>query len=519
MKHIYYLFLFTFLLNCTACVDSLDMSPENSVTFMNVFETERELEIGVMGAEASVRNECVGQDLAPNGEYSDYIEEGSSSLLQEHEPFMYIVDWDWFYRVISYANVPLPYIDKIDMPKERRDFYRGQIYFFKAFAYLHIVRLCGDCVLIRDEVETTPQGQTSWIKVIDYAIELAKEAVQLLPEWDKLTDANGNAVTHRARPCKGAANALLAHLCAWKAGCKYMAKPEDRNYDEQELWKIAEQACTDIIKREDIYKLADTPEDMCETTFMGGSKESVFESIFRNYWDELAQTKWDQHLASTDMAVFYQGYPVVTGATMANIQYMRFRITNETVEKMFSKDDLRRDAWFYRYEYMRDSVDIDITGGYAYPYKHRKAYVSTDGGAGGGEFINFDANKIWWRLADIILLRAECRARLGGSYLQGAIDDLNTIRTRAKAKLYDASEYGGNLRYTIFKEREKEFLIEGGRWFDVLRNEYYKTELYGGFRNVSAQDIIDGVFFGALQSSNFWDNPLLRQNIYWQRRM
>ena len=209
------------------------MSPENSVTFMNVFETERELEIGVMGAEASVRNECVGQDLAPNGEYSDYIEEGSSSLLQEHEPFMYIVDWDWFYRVISYANVPLPYIDKIDMPKERRDFYRGQIYFFKAFAYLHIVRLCGDCVLIRDEVETTPQGQTSWIKVIDYAIELAKEAVQLLPEWDKLTDANGNAVTHRARPCKGAANALLAHLCAWKAGCKYMAKPEDRNYDEQ----------------------------------------------------------------------------------------------------------------------------------------------------------------------------------------------------------------------------------------------------------------------------------------------
>ena len=97
------------------------MSPENSVTFMNVFETERELEIGVMGAEASVRNECVGQDLAPNGEYSDYIEEGSSSLLQEHEPFMYIVNWDWFYRVISYANVPLPYIDKIDMPKERRD--------------------------------------------------------------------------------------------------------------------------------------------------------------------------------------------------------------------------------------------------------------------------------------------------------------------------------------------------------------------------------------------------------------
>ena len=519
MKYIHYLFISIFLVNCIACVDALEMTPENSVTFMNVFETERELEIGVMGAEASVRNEATGQDFVFHSEYSDYFSEGDPSLLQEHEPTTYAADWGWFYRVISYANTPLPYINKIEMTQERRNFYKGQIYFFKAFAYLHIVRRCGDCVLIRDEVETTPQGQTSWVKVIDYAIELAKEAVKLLPEWDQLTDANGNSVTHRARPCKGAANALLAHLCAWKAGCKYMAKPEDRNYDEEELWKIAEQACTDIIKRNDIYELAGTPEDMCVSTLTGNSKESIFESIFRNYWDELAQTKWSQDVAMTSMAMRFQGYPVVTGATMSGIQYMSYRIKNETVEKMFPEGDLRRDAWFYQYEYMRDSVDTDITGGYAYPYKYRQAHISTDGGAGGGTFINFDANKIWWRLADIILLRAECRARLGGSYLQGAIDDLNLIRVRANAKLYDASEYGGNLRYAIFKEKEKEFLIEGGRWFDVLRNGYYKTELYGGFRTVSAQDIIDGVFFGVLQESCFWDNTLLRQNTYWKRRM
>lgn len=515
----YTLFCIYLSISCIACVDTLDMTPENSVTFANVFETERELEIGIMGAEASVRNEAVGQDLMSLGEYSDYFSEGDLALLQEHQAYAYERDWGWFYRVISYANAPLPYIDDIKMPQERRDFYKGQVYFFKSFAYLHIIRLCGDCVLIRDDVEIAPQGQTSWVKVIDYAISLAKEAVRLLPEWDELKDANGNAVTHRARPCKGAANALLAHLCAWKAGCKYMAKPEDRDYDEQELWKIAEQACTDIIKREDIYQLADTPENMCTTVLMGGSKESVFESIFRNYWDELAQTKWDQSLALTSMARYYQGYPVVTGEMMGNIQNMNYRITNETVEKMFQEEDLRKNAWFYRFEYMRDSVDTDITGGYAYPYKYRQAYVSTDGSAGGGSFINFDANKIWWRLADIILLRAECRARLGGNYQQGAIDDLNKIRIRANAKLYDPSEHGGNLRYTIFKEREKEFLIEGGRWFDVLRNEYYKTELYGGFRTVSNQDIIDRVFFGVIKNSYFWDNPLLRQNSYWLRRM
>ncbi len=136
MKHIYYLIFFAFLLNCVACVDALDMTPENSVTFKNVFETERELEIGVMGAEAAVRNEIVGQDLAPNGEYSDYFEEGAWALLQEHYPESYTIDWSWFYNAISYANAPLPYIDKIDMPQERRDFYKGQIYFFTCILFV-----------------------------------------------------------------------------------------------------------------------------------------------------------------------------------------------------------------------------------------------------------------------------------------------------------------------------------------------------------------------------------------------
>ena len=100
----------------------------------------------------------------------------------------------------------------------------------------------------------------------------------------------------------------------------------------------------------------------------------------------------------------------------------------------------------------------------------------------------------------------------------GAIADLNKIRDRAKAKRYSESEYDGNLRYAIFKEREKELLMEGTRYFDVLRNGYYKTELYGNFRNVSDQDVVDGVFFNALEDPLFWDNSLMRQNTYWLKR-
>ena len=70
------------------------------------------------------------------------------------------------------------------------------------------------------------------------------------------------------------------------------------------------------------------------------------------------------------------------------------------------------------------------------------------------------------------------------------IDDLNKLN-RPKCKLYDPSEHGGNLRYTIFKEREKEFQQKVDVGLTFL---YNKTELYGEDLNRSNQDIIDGVF-------------------------
>ena len=116
------------------------------------------------------------------------------------------------------------------------------------------------------------------------------------------------------------------------------------------------------------------------------------------------------------------------------------------------------------------------------------------------------------------MLRAECRSRLGGEYTAGAIDDLNKIRERSKATLYNASEYGGDLRYTIFKEREKELIMEGQRYYDIIRNGYVRTELAGEFKTVTDQDLIDGALFCMISKKAFSQNPLLRQNTYWHNR-
>ena len=75
------------------------------------------------------------------------------------------------------------------------------------------------------------------------------------------------------------------------------------------------------------------------------------------------------------------------------------------------------------------------------------------------------------------------------------------------------------MRYTVFLERQKELLLEGHRYFDVIRNGYVNTELKGKFRTLSEQDIKDGALFMCIGSSAFSNNPLMRQNVYWFRRM
>ena len=96
---------------------------------------------------------------------------------------------------------------------------------------------------------------------------------------------------------------------------------------------------------------------------------------------------------------------------------------------------------------------------------------------------------------------------------------MNSVRERAHAPAYSASEYNGDLRYAIFKEREKELLLEGHRYFDIIRNGYANLELEGGFRTATQQDFIDGAFFFCTPLEAFTRNPLMRQNTYWFKFM
>lgn len=515
-----------------ACEDLLDMNPENSATFKNAYETENDMEAAVRLCAQKLR-ESYGSANEAMGIYVDSIASETSVLRMNLDPSEpRYGDWSSWYNLIGAANVVIQYADQIKASQERKEYYKGQGYFYRALAYFRLVQTWGDCVIIGDDATLEVAfPKSTWVEVADYAINELREAVRLLPEYDKIKDANGNTPRYKNEPCKGAANALLAHFCALKAGWKYLARTEQRDYDEVELWKEAEQACTAIIGSETgaatgLYRLVASPEEVSTKVFKGNSTESIFEMQYDPYWDEISKNlNVENYTTYLDTwALTYCHWLLRTyiyGEGLACIKDQNFLIRSETAKKWFPEGDLRRDTYFWKLDSMSHDTMRSVTGGFAYPYLFRDIRVKTASG-NQGSFDHFDYNAVFWRLADIYLLRAECRTRLDKK--NEAIADLNEVRKRANAKLYDYTEYNDTeyadkLRYAIFKEREKEMLFEGQRYFDVLRNgeEYVRRELSNGFRKIPLQDMIDGCVFVAIHPSCFGRNTALRQNIWWNR--
>lgn len=510
--------LLWWLVTIGGCEDALDLKPENNTTFANI-ETERDIESLLGGTGQLVRTMAYWNMTsgAVRGAYADEVNNDYKFIRQLDPTQVVAGQWGPFYNVIASANVVLSFIDQVPMTEERRDFYVGTASFYKALAYFELLRRWGDCVLMTGETNIVwePRAKSTWPKITDYAIEMAQEAVNKLPEWSDALTSTEQAPRYRSTPCKGAANALLAHLCAWKAGCKYMAMPADRNYDERELWERAENACSAVIGSPE-YELAGTPELVCSQVLVGDSRESIYETVFKDLIEELPD---DQRTYSFTMGRLYTSWPVMPTETEMSIMSVDLRIKEETAKKMFPQGDLRRESYFYKLD------EVAGAGGFAYPYKERSVYHFTEGWDI-GKFENFNANRVWWRLADIYLLRAECRARQGGEKTDGAIADINAVRRRANATLYSPSEYNGDVQYAVFKERERELLMEGHRFYDIMRNgpEYVHEFLEGGFKDLTEQDFIEGAMFHAIWTDPmaqdaFTSNPLMRQNTWWAKRM
>ena len=178
MKHILgFIGLSLFFL--ISCADQLDLKPENSLTFNNAFENEKDIVAGINRVEEIIRGNISIANYTPTVERGCYADEVSASRALVRELSSATIPqlpWNTHYQAINQANIVLPYVDQIPMAKERKDWYKGRIAFYKALVYFDMIRRWGDCVLIKEEIVIDPMAKSSWVEIADYALEQAKLA-------------------------------------------------------------------------------------------------------------------------------------------------------------------------------------------------------------------------------------------------------------------------------------------------------------------------------------------------------
>lgn len=508
----YFISCLALSLLATAC--NLDYTPTNSITYSNAFSRESELNATTVSIHFYLNN-CLESSsiLTQVGLIAD--ETASSDELREWNPRTVIggnYDWKPLYNLIFEANLLLENIGRTQgLTDERRAYHVGQAQFALGFAYFTLSRAFGLAVIPESTSAIRQYPLSSMLQVIDKAIYHAEQAYSILPTYDKLRNLSGAAVSSKQFASKGNSAALLAHLYAWKGSMIELYGLSGASAQEA-YRKSVDYASVLINGQAGNYSLLSSPEELCKR--LSDPAADNPEEIFSLVYDK---TRSNNSVSHNEVAALYCTWPVDKTLSLGDITNAPFRLLASTVRSLYpDAGDARRTAFFYEADQTHEVAGKD----YAIPYKFRNAIFVNDASSSSGlSFVSIDANYVYWRLADIYLLRAECYAKLGET--GSATSDLNRIRQRAGATDYPAPGES-DLKEAIFHEREREFLLENdSRYYDILRNGYQTTKLQGKFQQLTATDIAGGALNLPVPSAAFQDktgkiiNGSILQRKYW----
>lgn len=505
-KLLYILVLTIFASSC-----DLNLEPKNAVTFEHFFRNENDLYAVVAQIHGEMRATFGTVSFQDHmGARIDRILPSASSYdkLRNLDPntvaSRYDAQrWNRYYNVLSLVDLFMDnYKKAVGVPEDRLNFCLGQCYFARSVNYLWLARTWGDAVITKGSKFNGKYAKSPAKAVLDTAINAGLMAYKLLPKHSEMKGAGGRTLTSKQYGCKGSAAGVLAHLYAWKGSM----------FNDAEALAQAEFWASKLLEKEfegeiGTYTMLGDPEAVCEKAMRRNSEESVFE-IEISYVD----SDYPQFLLGS----YLVSYPVKNNTGPQDALNTIYGLTLSSVNTLYYGGDKRRTAYFYR----PDDSEIANSGELAYLYKWRYPLYREAGGGEPAWFRNFDCNKVIIRLADIYLLRAECRIKLGNT--GGAQSDLNVVRLRAGAPLFpdvNREETDAQLQQLIFREREKELLYEGQRYYDVVRNGYERVELSPGFSELSDADISNGALYLPVPRTAFSDNDLMIQNTYWLSKM
>lgn len=497
-----------------------------------------------------------------------------------------IFGWTPFYNTINYCNKVLvhgPEVLEIDESFSYGDWepIRAEVIALRAYCHFWLVRTFGEVPYVTQDYNNDQQElklpQSTQLQVLD-SIILDLESVKNVA----MNDYNDN-VMNKGRITRKAVYTLLADAYLWrasyKAGNNQPFKVEGLERPAEEYTTTAEhdyqksiECCDEVIrimKEEKLKSLGQqggylgenfevTIEDLL---ISNSSKESnslststgAYSSIFgqKNSSESIFELQVEGTSYSNSMVtgMFWNIKNAKQGTL--NCSNNLFSGSDETPNKtlptnVFTKTDMRK--WeTIRYE-KQGQVSLPIVKYITKSVVQNVGVSSTlSDNTNEGLTVSYqnrptacDANWIVYRISDVMLMKSEAMSQLydDEEHLTEAFNLCRYIYKRSNPNAYSNTPTGDSLLVETFlspegieslvmAERQREFVAEGKRWFDLVRYALRRggtqdmltmlTRKYASDNKKAIEAKLSTIqsLFSPINKDEIKSNGLLRQNEVW----
>jgi hypothetical protein len=515
MKKIILLSLIFFTLLAGSCKKALDINSTRVVNEENYWNTIEDARAGIMGVYGLTR-----AALADNnghwiygdvrmGNFDSPIRQDLKAIIKNDLTAQYpVVDelsnWRRFYAIINAANIFIERVHEVRDNDPRyvqnnMDVDIAQVRFLRAYAYFYMVRIWGDVPFITSSRDGSFENQPKkdGRAILEFVESEMKIVAEVLPYNYSVNDIQqpGQYYNESSSRWDGAlvrkitAYSMLAHVAAWQGKYADVSIYTKFVIDNYSRGGNGYTGTGDLCARNGLF-YDKKRNQLLGFGFIWGHQDATFTG----------------NIESLTLAE-----PVV------NKSLPDIFVPKDSILSIFNE---KNDARF----------NIDTTGvthsdlyftNYQGKYPIFSKIKVMQGGSTDPTFRIFSSTIVATRLEDVTLLRCEALAVLGER--DGAISQLNVIRQlrynvdnvgkATEGNTYQAYDENksGPLIDAIFKERQRELMGEGQRWYDQVRYNKIKQS------DPKFNELIkNGGIYWPISRSVLAQNPLLTQNSYWK---
>ena len=535
---------FVSLLSLTSCSDFLDILPMNDVVLENYWTQKADV-TSVMNScyEALENGDCMAR-LAVWGELrSDNVRAGANvpnainEILKENLlPTNDYCNWSKVYECINRCNTVCHYAPEVQAidPNYTYDEMQANIAeatTLRALCYFYLIRTFRDVPYTTepsiDDTQNYVIAATKFDDVIDKLIEDLR-GVEDFAVRRYYVDDSPNAYYNSSKITRWAVYALLADLYLWKGDWDMCIAYCDKviDFKKQQYEEMIERKgnVNNIALIDGIPMILEKPigSTNCGNSYTeifgdGNSFESIFELYFNSRQSQ--QNKWVNDYyggSNTTGRLSCPDFLAKDVATGTNTVFKR------TDGRIYESAQLNNSSYIIT-KYVRSRVS----------YSTQSVTSESSLNLAQSRRSSSDANWIFYRLSDVILAKAEALIeRNEEGDLDAAFALIDIINKRAndavngqRSSTLKRSEYDtkASMEQLVLEERQKEFLFEGKRWFDLVRfarrdgNNKRLVELVARkyIDNVNAIKIKladPNIIYFPYAKSELKVNPLLKQN-------